>query len=61
MRKVSEPEQKIIASLVASGQSIEFIKEKYKVAERQINSYVKKYSDDESIVVSSREFITIKL
>ena len=54
MRKVSEPEQKIIASLVASGQSIEFIKEKYKVAERQINSYVKKYSDDESFLVSHK-------
>lgn len=42
MRKVPESEKKLIASLVASGQSIEFIKEKYKVAERQINSYVKK-------------------
>ncbi len=52
MRKVSEPEQKIIASLVTSGQSIEFIKEKYNVAERQINSYVKKYSDDESFFVT---------
>lgn len=47
MRKVSELEKKLIASLVTSGQSIEYIKDKYKVAEGQINSYVKKYSDDE--------------
>lgn len=54
MRKVSESEKKLIASLVASGQSIEYIKDKYKVAERQINSYVKKYSDDESFLVSHK-------
>lgn len=57
MRKVPEPEKKLIASLVISGQSIEYIKDKYKVAERQINSYVKKYADDESFLVSSTKKI----
>ena len=57
MRKVTEPEKKLIASLVISGQSIEYIKDKYKVAERQINSYVKKYADDESFLVSSTKKI----
>lgn len=34
MRKVPEPEKKLIASLVASGRAIEYIKDRYKVAER---------------------------
>ena len=48
----------MIASLVISRQSIEYIKDKYKASEKQINSYVKKYEQDVSLLDYSVNAIT---